>query len=109
MESKFWLYITNNPTQILTWLIFGTGIFLSILHRRKDPKKSVLTLLAFIFLLLDSVGSILAMLGLPFDSRELQEQFYFTFRWVESVLWFGAWTALFFAIFRQESVPNKTT
>jgi hypothetical protein len=58
---------------------------------------------------LDSVGSILAFLGLPFDSVELQEQYYFTFRWVEAVLWFGAWTALFFALFRQESDPSKTT
>jgi hypothetical protein len=110
MESTFWLFITHNPTQVLNWLVFVVGIFLSILHNRRNPKKSILTLIAFVFFLLESIGSVLLLLGIPnFGSAEQQEQYYFTFRWIEAVLWFAAWTAMFFALFRQESSPSETS
>ena len=102
MKIDLWLFITENPSIIGDWLVFCIGIILSVLHFKRNPRKSLLILFTFITFLLLSIGNILVFFG-AFYSLLGQGYNPETFHWIADVFGILAWVSLLFALFPQET------
>jgi hypothetical protein len=89
-------------------LVYGVGICLSVLHRRRNPKMFLVTLIAFAVFLVHSFGLRLA-LSLVFDEQSDPLAWGTRIHWIDSIstpIWICAWVILMTAIFNPRINPN---
>lgn len=102
--------------QIPHLILWTTGIVFSLLFRRANPKKFLLTTISFsIFFLLSLANPFFySWLGIQFNNDNLSTATQlgysnFIFGAISQIVWFIAWIILFVAIFSKQynQIENK--
>ena len=114
--STFWEYfISYLPYRTPLWLIWFTGLILSIHFRQKNPKKFGFLVVAFSVLLVGTIGTLLAestfsqiFLTLGKETPKIIYHFFYWFPyWTPIVTNITAWIILVNAIFNRKSYQQN--